>query len=148
MLINKEVNYYMENRKKVSPIIKVILSLILLIALSGMGVMAVTTKMSNVDITLADGYTINVLTTKNNVGEILKDNNILLNSDEKVTPSEDENITDEKKIVIPLKIAYTTETTRQNHAIPILKVAPHLTLLKEVGWKRLRKRKGFMLQKQ
>ena len=92
-----------KNNKKTFPMIRIILSIIALIMMSGVGVMAVTTKVNNVEITLSDGYQITVLTSKNNVAEILKDNNILIGEDEKVSPAITENITDEKKIVISNK---------------------------------------------
>ena len=69
-------------------IVKVILTAITLFLLSGVGVMAVTTKVNTVKIELSDGYEMTVLTTKNKVSEILKDNNILVSADEKVTPKE------------------------------------------------------------
>lgn len=92
-----------KNNKKTFPIIRIILSIIALILMSGVGVMAVTTKVNSVEITLSDGYQMTVLTSKNNVSEILKDNNILIGEDEKVSPAITENITDEKKIVISNK---------------------------------------------
>ena len=92
-----------KNNKKTFPMIRIILSIIALIMMSGVGVMAVTTKVNNVEITLSDGYQITVLTSKNNVADILKDNNILIGEDEKVSPAITENITDEKKIVISNK---------------------------------------------
>ena len=61
------------------------------------------TKVNNVEITLSDGYKLTVLTSKRNVAEILKDNNILVNEDEKVSPKQNENITEECKIVISNK---------------------------------------------
>ena len=44
-----------------------------------------------------------VLTSKNKVADILKDNNILVGEDEKVSPAQSENITDGKDIVISNK---------------------------------------------
>ncbi len=92
-----------KNNKKTFPMIRIILSIIALIMMSGVGVMAVTTKVNNVEITLSDGYEMTVLTSKSNVAEILKDNNILIGEDEKVSPALTEDITDEKKIVISNK---------------------------------------------
>ena len=82
-----------ENKKKFL-IIKVIFIIITLFLLSGVGVMAVTTKVNTVKITLSDGYEMNVLTTKTNISDILKENNILISENEKVIPAEDENITE------------------------------------------------------
>ena len=62
--------------------------------------MAMTTQINNVNITLADGYTMTVLTSKTNVSEILKENNILLKDNERVTPKLDESLTGSKTIII------------------------------------------------
>ena len=64
------------NNKTLS-FIKVAFTIIALILMSGVGVMAVTTKVNNVTITLSNGYEMVVLTNKTNVSEILKDNNKL-----------------------------------------------------------------------
>ena len=73
---------------------------LILILLSGVGVMAVATQINSVEIKLADGYTITSLTTKTKVSEILEDNNIILENGERVYPSLDESITENKKITI------------------------------------------------
>ena len=65
--------------------------------------MATEVDIRNVKITMANGYTMTVITTKTNVEEILEDNNIFVEDDEKVTPSLEENITDNNIIVITNK---------------------------------------------
>lgn len=65
--------------------------------------MATEVDIRNVKITMANGYTMTVITTKTNVEEILEDNNIFVEDDEKVTPSLEENITDNNTIVITNK---------------------------------------------
>ena len=65
--------------------------------------MATEIDIRNVKITMANGYTMTVITTKTNVEEILEDNNIFIEDDEKVTPSLEENITDNNTIVITNK---------------------------------------------
>ena len=117
----------MKRKSKTFPAIKFILSIIALILMSGAGVMAVTTKISSVDIKLSDGYIMTVLTNKTNVAEILKDNNILIQENEKVTPSESENITDNKTIIISNKserevqIAKVSESGIENTLDNLLK---------------------------
>ena len=86
--------------KKTFSTVKIICVLVLLILLSGVGVMAVTTQINNVNITLSDGYTMTVLTSKTNISEILEENNILLKDNERVTPKLDECLTENRKIVI------------------------------------------------
>lgn len=94
----------MKKRKnKTFSMIKMTLTIIALFLMSGVGVMAMTSKTNKVDIMLSDGYELTVLTSKTKVSEILKDNNIVVSEDEKVTPKESENITEDGKIVISNK---------------------------------------------
>lgn len=92
-----------KRNKKTFSMIRIAVTIIALIAMSGAGVMAMNTKVNNVEITLSDGYKLNVLTSKKNVAQILKDNNILVKEDEKVSPKQNESITEENKIVISNK---------------------------------------------
>ncbi len=92
-----------KRNKKTFSIIRITLTIIALISMSGVGVMAMTAKTNSVDITLSNGYKLTVLTSKTKVSEILKENNIIVSSDEKVSPKENENITDENIIVISNK---------------------------------------------
>ena len=88
-----------KNKNKIS-LIKVIGICLILVLLSGAGVMAVTTQVNTVKIQLSNGYEMTVLTSKTNVKEILEDNNIILENNEKVTPSIDEEISSNKLIKI------------------------------------------------
>ena len=65
--------------------------------------MATEIDIRSVQITMANGYTMTVVTTKTNVEEILEDNNIVIEDDERVTPSLDDEITDSNKITITSK---------------------------------------------
>ena len=78
--------------KSSTSIIKIICVSLILIILSGAGVIAMTTKLNTVTITLSNGYEMTVLTNKTKVLEILKENNIIIGTNEKVTPSLDEEI--------------------------------------------------------
>lgn len=98
--------------KKTFSIFRMIFTIIALILFSGVGVMAVTTKVDSVEITLSDGYKMTVLTNKTNVAEILKDNNILIQEDEKSTPSEDEKLTEDRTIVISNKSKQEIEVAK------------------------------------
>jgi uncharacterized protein YabE (DUF348 family) len=84
-------------------VMKIICVSIILLFLSGVGVLAVTTQISNVKITLSNGYNMDVLTSKTTVRDILEENNIILADDERVTPDLDEVLTDGKTIVITNK---------------------------------------------
>lgn len=81
-------------------IIKIICVSLILLALSGAGVMVMATQVNTVTITLASGYELEVITNKSNVAEILEENNIVLEENERVTPDLNEEITDDKTIVI------------------------------------------------
>ena len=90
------------NKNKLT-MIKLIITFLILVLLSGFGVMTVATNLNSVKITLSNGYEMTVLTSKTNVKDILEDNNIIINEDEKVTPNEDENISSDKNIKITKK---------------------------------------------
>ena len=86
--------------KRYISIIRIICVSLILLALSGAGVVVMATQVDTVTITLASGYELTVLTNKTNVSEILKENNIVLEENERVTPDLNEQITAEKSIVI------------------------------------------------
>ncbi len=100
-----------KNKSKFS-LIKVIIICLILILLSGVGVMAVTTGINTVKIELSNGYEMTVLTSKTNVKEILNDNNIILEDNEKVTPSLSEEITSSKTITISDKSEQEIEVAK------------------------------------
>lgn len=91
----------MKNDDKASISLKKIVCIsIVLIFLLGIGVMAGNVKVNNVKIVLSSGYEMNVLTTKTTIKDILEENRIILLDDEKVTPSEEEELSDNKTIMI------------------------------------------------
>ncbi len=92
-----------KRKKRTFLVIKMICIFMVLILLSGVGVMAVTTKVNTVTITLSNGYEMTVLTNKTNIGEILQENNIVITDTEKVTPDTSEELTEEANIVISNK---------------------------------------------
>lgn len=79
---------------------KIVCISMILIFLLGIGVMAGNVKVNNVKIVLSSGYEMNVLTTKTVIKDILEDNHIILLEDEKVTPSANEELSDNKTIII------------------------------------------------
>ena len=77
----------MKKEEKASiSIMKIICISIILILISGIGVMAVNTKLNDVKIILQNGYEMTVLTSKTKVSEILEENNILLEENQKTIP--------------------------------------------------------------
>ena len=101
-----------KNDKKTFRIVKLFLMIIVLFLLSGVGVMAVTTKTKTVKISLSNGYDMTVLTTKTKVLDILKENNILILDNEKVSPKEDEELTEGVSIVISDKSKQEIEVAK------------------------------------
>lgn len=99
------------NKSKFS-LIKVVCICLILVLLSGVGVMAVTTQMNTVKIELSNGYEMTVLTSKTNVKDILNDNNIILEDNEKVSPSLNEEITENKTIKITDKSVQEIEVAK------------------------------------
>ena len=84
-------------------IMKIIGVSLIFILIFGISVMAAEIDMRSVEITMANGYTMSIVTTKTNVAEILKDNNIYLEDDEKVNPGLETDLVEGQKIVITNK---------------------------------------------
>ncbi len=95
---------FMDKKDEASiSIMKIIGISLIIILVFGVTVMATEIDIRSVQITMANGYTMTVVTTKTNIEEILEDNNIVVEDDERVTPSLDDEITDSNKIVITNK---------------------------------------------
>lgn len=143
----------MKNDDKASISLKKIVCIsIVLIFLLGIGVMAGNVKVNNVKIILSSGYEMNVLTTKTSVKEILEENHIILLEDEKVTPTQEEEISDNKTIIISKKTEnieffseaenssnITTEEILENYSKIVEKIVtekvkiPYETIKKDVS---------------
>lgn len=81
----------MKKEEKASiSIMKIICVSIILILISGIGVMAVNTSLKDVTITLQNGYEMQVLTSKTKVSEILEENNIIIEENQKTIPDLEE----------------------------------------------------------
>ena len=108
-------------------IMKILCISIILILISGIGVMAVSAKLNNVKIILQNGYEMTVLTSKTKVSDILEENNIILEDDEKSVPGLDEEVSEETSIVIKNKseqevqIAQISETGVETSLDDLLK---------------------------
>jgi len=91
----------MKKEEKASiSIMKIICISIILILISGIGVMAVNTKLNDVKIILQNGYEMTVLTSKTKVSEILEENNIILEENQKTIPELDSEIKSGESIKI------------------------------------------------
>lgn len=84
----------MKREEKASfSIMKIICVSIILVLVSGIGVMAVNTNLKDVKIVLQNGYELTVLTSKSTVSDILDENNIILDENQKTIPDSNEEIT-------------------------------------------------------
>lgn len=92
---------FMRKEEKASiSIIKIISISIIIILITGIGVMAVNTKLSDVKIILHNGYEMTALTSKTKVSEILEENNIVLEENQKTIPDINAEIAAGEKITI------------------------------------------------
>lgn len=91
----------MKREEKASiSIIKIICVSIILILISGIGVMAVNTNLKDVKIILQNGYEMTALTSKSIVSEILEENNIVLEESQKTIPDLSAEIAEGQSIQI------------------------------------------------
>ena len=81
-------------------IMKIICVSIILILISGIGVIAVNKKLNDIKITLQNGYEMTVLTSKTKVSDILEENNIILEENQKTIPDIDSEVTSGQNIQI------------------------------------------------
>lgn len=89
-----------KNEKASGSLIKILGVSLLLIFLTGIGVMASNAKLTNVKIILSNDYEMTVLTSKTKVADILKESHITLSEEEIATPDLEEQIKENKTIRI------------------------------------------------
>ncbi len=87
-------------------IMKIICVSIILILISGIAVIAVNTGLNDVTITLQNGYEMKVITSKTKVLDILEENNIIVEENQKTIPGIEEEVTSGQNIKITDK-SYT-----------------------------------------
>ncbi len=91
----------MKREEKASiSIMKIICVSIILILISGIGVMAVNKNLTDIKIILQNGYEMTVLTSKTKVADILEENNIILEENQKTIPDISAEITEGQNIKI------------------------------------------------
>lgn len=91
----------MKKEEKASiSIMKIICVAVILVLLSGIGVMAVNNDLKDVKIVLQNGYEMSALTGKATVSEVLAENNIILEDNQKTIPDLNEEIQDGQSIKI------------------------------------------------
>lgn len=89
-----------KNEKASGSLIKILGISLILIFITGIGVMASNAKLTNVKIILSNNYEMTVLTSKTKVSDILEENHITLAEQEISSPSIDEEISENKTIRI------------------------------------------------
>ena len=83
----------MKREEKASfSIIKIICVSIILVLISGIGVMAVSNNLKDVTIVLQNGYEMTAFTSKSTVSDILNENNIILDENQKTIPDLTEEV--------------------------------------------------------
>ena len=91
----------MKKEEKASiSIMKIICITVILILISGIGVMAVNTNLNDVKIVLQNGYEMTALTSKTKVKDILEENNIVLEENQKTIPDLEAEVTSGQSIQI------------------------------------------------
>ena len=89
-----------KNKEASISLVKILVVSLIFIFLTGIGVMATSAKLTNVKIILGNDYEMHVLTGNKKVEDILKEKNVELAEDETVTPGLEEELRDNKTIVI------------------------------------------------
>lgn len=157
----------MKKAKKAQfPVRKIIGICLILLFVMGVGVMASNAKLNNVKIILANGYIMNVTTSKTKISEILDENHIILLPEESVIPNKDSDLSDNKTIKISkdemqtVKIAETSENSENITVDSLLKsyeaivekietvqeVIPYETITKDVSENDSNKRETVVQQ--
>ena len=95
-----------KNEKASGTLVKVLVISIILIFITGIGVAASSSKLTNVKIILSNDYEVTVLTASTKVADILAENNILLEDDETVFPALEDEINQNKTIRISIGDIY------------------------------------------
>lgn len=106
-----------KNEKASGSLIKILGISIILICITGIGVMASSAKLTNVKIILSNNYEMTVITSKTKVSEILEENHITLTEDEISTPSIDKEISENKTIRISNIEDYNGEIAEKENVI-------------------------------
>lgn len=130
---------------------KIILIALIFAIILGATVLASNVKINNVKIRFSNNHEITVMTSKTKVADILEENHIILEEDETVLPSLEEEITDSNKIIIskigdePVEIANVEEininteqivedyTNITEKIITVIEEIPFETITKDVS---------------
>lgn len=89
-----------DNEQASVSLIKIICILVIFMMVTGISVMATNSKVNNVKIILANNQTLDIVTTKTKVADILDENHIIVMPEENVVPELEDEITEENEIKI------------------------------------------------
>lgn len=106
-----------KNEKASGSLIKILGISLILIFITGIGVMASNAKLTNVKIILSNDYEMTVLTSKTKVLDILEESHITLSEDEIASPNVEEEITENKTIRILNKADNNYEKAEKENVI-------------------------------
>ena len=106
-----------KNEKASGSLIKILGISLVLICITGIGVMASNARLTNVKIILSNDYEMTVLTSKTKVSDILEENHITLTDEEISTPNIEEEISENKTIRILNKSDYNGEVAEEETVI-------------------------------
>lgn len=96
---------------------RIVFITLVLVILLGIGVLAGTQSVNSVTIKFSDNTELTVITSKTNVNDILKENNIYIFEEEIVTPNFEENIDSNKTITITRKGTKNVQEVTEEKAI-------------------------------
>jgi len=89
-----------DNEQASVSLIKIICILVVFMMVTVISVMATNSKVNNIRIVLSNNQTLDIVTTKTKVGDILKENHIIVMPEENVVPDLENEITEENEIKI------------------------------------------------
>ena len=106
-----------KNEKASGSLIKILGISLILIFITGIGVMASNAKLTNVKIILSNDYEMTVLTSKTKIADILEENHITLTEEEIAVPDVNEEISENKTIRISNKSDNNYEIAEKENII-------------------------------
>lgn len=119
--MRKQISKQSKQEKATISLKKIFIITVIFLMLAGMmGVMATGQRIVSVKILLSSGYEMNVMTTNLKVADILAENHIVVLEDENVTPSINEELSDNKTITITKGIKAHSEEQNYMSAEEIL----------------------------
>ena len=89
-----------DNEQASVSLVKIICILVVFMMVTGISVMATNSKVNNIKIILSNNQTLDIVTTKTKVADILEENHIIVMPEENVVPDIEDEITEDNEIKI------------------------------------------------